>query len=43
MEARNIVRSDKYRAIFDTVLETEKVDHWRTKNKEDMQNDPDKA
>jgi len=43
IEARNMLDSDKYKAIFTTKLETEKVDHRRTYNPEDQNRDPDKA
>lgn len=38
-----MVSSDKYGAIFDTKLETEKVDHRRTYSPADKARDPDKA
>lgn len=43
IEARNMLDSDKYGAIFDTKLETEKVDHRRTYDPADEMRDPDKA
>lgn len=43
VEARNMVQSDKYKAVFTTALDTEKVTHRRTFNPNDKWRDPDKA